>query len=62
METKVLKAYAPEARNDFIEAVASKAAVYGLLPNKTLPMQEQGDVVIIGDQPFPRSCEATQRT
>lgn len=56
METKHLKKYAPEARREFIEAVTNKAAVYGLLPEgKVLPMQEDGDVVIIGDRPFPRS-------
>lgn len=60
METKHLKKYAPEARRDFIKSVAQKAAVYGLLPQDTLPMQEEGDVVIIGDRPFPRSV-ARQR-
>ncbi|MBA2116712.1 BREX-1 system adenine-specific DNA-methyltransferase PglX [Bremerella alba] len=60
METKHLKKYAPEARRDFIEAVTNKAAVYGLLPDEILPMQEDGDVVIIGDRPFPRSV-AKQR-
>lgn len=61
METKHLKKYAPEARREFIEAVTNKAAVYGLLPKgKVLPMQEEGDVVIIGDRPFPRSV-AKQR-
>lgn len=60
METKHLKKYAPEARRDFIDAVANKAAVYGLLPKEILPMKEEGDVVIIGDRPFPRSV-AKQR-
>lgn len=60
METKHLKKYAPEARREFIEAVTNKAAVYGLLPKEILPMQEEGDVVIIGDRPFPRSV-AKQR-
>jgi len=60
METKHLRKYAPEARREFIEAVVNKAAVYGLLPDETLPMQEEGDVVIIGDRPFPRTV-AKQR-
>jgi type II restriction/modification system DNA methylase subunit YeeA len=60
METKHLKKYAPEARRDFIAAVKNKAAVYGLLPKEILPMQEEGDVVIIGERPFPRSV-AKQR-
>ena len=61
MDTKFLKKYAPEARREFITAVTNKAAVYGLLPGGTiLPMREEGDVVIIGDRPFPRSV-AKQR-
>ena len=36
MDTAQLKNYAPEARKQFIEAVANKAAVYGLLPDETL--------------------------
>lgn len=60
METKHLKKYAPEARRDFIAAVKNKAAMYGLLPKEILSMQEEGDVVIIGDRPFPRSV-AKQR-
>jgi hypothetical protein len=60
METKYLKKYAPEARREFITAVKNKAAVYGLLPKQILSMKEEGDVVIIGDRPFPRSV-AKQR-
>ena len=60
METKHLKKYAPEARRNIIAAVKNKAAVYGLLPKEILPMREEGDVVIIGDRPFPRSV-AKQR-
>ena len=53
METKDLKKYAPQARTDFIEAVSAKAAVYGLLHNEIVPMQQGGDTVIIGDRAFP---------
>ena len=60
MDTKQLKSYAPEARRDFIEAITNRAAIYGLLPDEVLPMEESGDVVIIGDQPFPRAV-ANQR-
>ncbi len=60
METGQLKNYAPQARRDFIEGVKNRAAVYGLLPKEILPMKEEGDVVIIGDRPFPRSV-AKQR-
>ncbi len=55
METKHLKDYAPAARREFIEAVTNKAALYGLLPDgEILPLKETGDVVVIGDRPFPR--------
>lgn len=60
MDTKQLKSYAPEARRDFIEAITNRAAIYGLLPDEVLPMEESGDVVIIGDQAFPRAV-ANQR-
>ncbi len=60
METSQLKTYGPRARRDFIEAVKNRAAVYGLLPKETLLMKEAGDVVIIGDRPFPRAV-AKQR-
>ena len=53
METKDLKKYAPQARADFIEAVSAKAAVYGLLHNEIVPLQQGGDTVIIGDRAFP---------
>ncbi|QDV43922.1 Eco57I restriction-modification methylase [Stieleria neptunia] len=55
METSQLKNYGPQARRDFIEGVKNQAAVYGLLPDEIVPMKEDGDVVIIGDRPFPRA-------
>lgn len=58
METSQLKNYAPEARKQFIEAVANKAAVYGLLPDETVPCSQQGDVTIIGERAFPASVAA----
>ena len=61
METKHLKKYAPIARREFIEAVTNKAAVYGLLPEQILPMKEEGDVVIIGERPFPKQVGAQRR-
>jgi type II restriction/modification system DNA methylase subunit YeeA len=61
METTRLKNYAPQARQDFIDGVMNRAAEYGLLPDQILPMQEQGDVVIIGDRPFPRSVAAQRK-
>ncbi len=60
MNRTALKSYAPKARLDFIRAVADRAAFYGLTKDRTEPMQETGDVVIIGGRPFPRAV-AQQR-
>lgn len=54
MNRKKLKAYAPQARRDFIKAVTDRAAYYGLTKNKTEPIVEKGDMAIIGGKAFPR--------
>jgi type II restriction/modification system DNA methylase subunit YeeA len=54
MNRTKLKAYAPKARREFIQAVTDRAAYYGLTQNKIEPVVEQGDVAIIGGQAFPR--------
>jgi len=54
MKRNKLKAYAPQARRDFIKAVTDRAAFYGLTKNKIEPITEQGDVAIIAGKPFPR--------
>ncbi len=54
MNRSALKSYAPKARLEFIRAVTDRAAFFGLTPNLTEPMQEMGDVVIIGGRAFPR--------
>src|SRR5437762_1877888 len=53
MNRSALKTYAPKARLDFIRAVTDRAAFFGLTPSRTEPMQETGDVVIIGGRAFP---------
>ena len=53
MNRNKLKAYAPQARRDFIKAVTDRAAFYGLTKEKNEPVTEQGDVGIIGGKPFP---------
>ncbi|MBC8458142.1 MAG: BREX-1 system adenine-specific DNA-methyltransferase PglX, partial [Deltaproteobacteria bacterium] len=55
MNRNKLKAYAPQARRDFIKAVTDRAAFYGLTKNKIEPITEQGDVAIIAGKPFPRN-------
>jgi hypothetical protein len=53
MNLSKIKAYAPKARRDFIEAITFRAAQYGITEHTIEPVQEQGDVVIIGGNSFP---------
>ena len=55
MNRNKLKAYAPQARRDFIRAVTDRAAYYGLTKNKVEHITEQGDIAIIAGKPFPRA-------
>ena len=49
-----LKTYARQARRDFIAAVSDRAAYHGLTAGGSEPIVRQGDVVLIGERPFPR--------
>lgn len=53
MNTNNVKRYAPKARLAFIEAVSKQAAKYGVTKNKIEPAEKKGDLVLIGDRPFP---------
>jgi len=55
MDRTKLKAYAPQARRDFIQAVTARAAYHGLTAAKVEPIIVQGEVTIIGGKPFPRA-------
>lgn len=55
MDTSNLKRYAPKARREFLRAVTDRAIKFGITKDKTEPMTEQGDVVIIGDKAYPKS-------
>ncbi len=55
MNRNKLKAYAPNARRDFIKAVTDRAAFYGLTKDIIEPITEKGDVAIIAGKPFPRA-------
>ena len=61
MNRSTLKAYAPAARREFIQAVKDRAAVYGFTANKTEQMTERGDVVLIAGQPFPKAIAVKRR-
>lgn len=60
MNRSALKKYAPQARLDFIEAVTMRARRLGLDPELPVSVEQTGEVLLIGGQPFPASV-ATQR-
>lgn len=49
-----LKSYAPAARRAFIQAVTDRAHYWGLSEAGSDPIEEKGDVALIGGRPFPR--------
>src|SRR5712691_7340098 len=55
MDRTKLKAYAPQARRDFIQAATARAAYHGLTATKVEPIIAQGEVVLIGGKPFPHA-------
>ena len=55
MNTNNVKKYAPKARKAFIEAMSKQAAKYGITKKKIEPAEQKGDLVLIGDRPFPAS-------
>jgi hypothetical protein len=60
MQTSKLKTYAPKARRDFIAAVTRRAAKFGLTAKGTSPFREEGQLVFIEGQPYPKAV-GTQR-
>jgi hypothetical protein len=61
MNRNKIKAYAPQARRDFIRAVTDRAALYGLTKEKTEPVVERGDVAVIGGRAYPRTVAALRK-
>lgn len=55
MNTAQIKAYAPKARRDFIQAVTNRARLFGLAedPKNIKPMVIKGDVALINGNAFP---------
>ena len=62
MNRAKLKNYAPQARREFIQAVTDRAAYYGLTPKKTEPVNEKGDVALIGGRAFPRDVAQKRKS
>ena len=58
MDTNRLKIYAPKARQTFIAAVSRRAAKFGMAANGTSPVREEGQLVIIEGQPYPKAIAA----
>jgi len=58
MNTNKIKTYAPKARRDFIAAVTRRAAKFGLTAKGSSPVREEGQLVFIEGQPYPRSVGA----
>ncbi|WP_284450083.1 BREX-1 system adenine-specific DNA-methyltransferase PglX [Spongiibacter tropicus] len=55
MNTNNVKKYAPKARKAFIEAMSKQATKYGITKKKIESAEQKGDLVLIGDRPFPAS-------
>jgi hypothetical protein len=55
MDTSNLSRYASKARRDFIAAVTRRAALFGLTANGTSQIREEGQLVFIEGQPYPKA-------
>jgi len=55
MNTSRIKAYAIQARRDFIKAVTERANIYGIFSDDHIePVAFKGDMAIIGERAFPK--------
>jgi len=61
MDTSKLKTYAPKARRDFIAAVTRRAAKFGLTAKGATPVREEGHLVFIEGQPYPKAIAAQRK-
>ncbi len=61
MKTSELSKYAPEARRAFITAVSAQAAKLGITGKGVSPATVQGDVLLIGGQPFPAAISPARK-
>ncbi|MBK1631991.1 SAM-dependent methyltransferase [Thiohalocapsa halophila] len=55
MQTTKLNTYAPKARRDFIAAVTRRAAAFGLTAKEIKPNREEGELVFIDGQAYPKT-------
>jgi type II restriction/modification system DNA methylase subunit YeeA len=61
MNTANVKKYAPKARNAFIAAVTKQAARYGVTAKGIKPIEQRGDVALIGEQAFSKAVFQPRR-
>lgn len=61
MNTANIKKYAPKARNNFIAAVTKQAARYGISAKGTEPMEQRGDIALIGEKAFPKAIAPARK-
>ena len=61
MNTANIKKYAPKARNNFIAAVTKQAARYGISAKGTEPMEQRGDIALIGEKAFPKAMAPARK-
>src|ERR1700722_2618980 len=62
MNRTKLKNYAPQARREFIQAMADRAAFFGLTASKIEPVVERGDVAVIAGREHPRAIAKKRKT
>lgn len=55
MNTNHIKTYAPKARSAFIAAITKQASKYGISARGIEPLEQKGDLALIGGRPFPVS-------
>ena len=55
MNTNHLKNYAPRARRDFIEAVTTRAAKFGISDKNPVEMVIRGDVALVHGEAYPKA-------
>jgi hypothetical protein len=54
MNKAKLKAYAPQARKDFIQMVRGRADLLGLTKREIDPSQTSGEIALIEGRPYPK--------
>src|SRR5690554_462149 len=61
MNTANIKKYAPKARNNFIAAVTKQAARYGITAKGVEPMEQRGDIALIGENALPKAIAPARK-